>query len=201
VKKRNGRWDGRVDKRGAGRDIPGHPRKTRIETVETPRWKTMEKETMDAPMEFDIESLPNIASELEPDADGMDLRSMMDRLSDLIECVEDNRVNALFNFPLYGLLLHDLSGLKCLEKDAAMFDRLLKEYSDTLDRLDERLDSGVFDGVESFSPITDLPSLIDASRMSESFISVNAAIIDELVEILPDVDANLEAVARRILGM
>jgi len=156
---------------------------------------------MDAPMEFDIETVPNIASELERDADGMDLRSMMDRLSALIECVEDNRVNALFNFPLYGLLLHDLSGLKCLEKDADIFEKLLKEYSDTLDRIDERLDAGAFDGVDSFSPITNLPSLIDASRMSESFVSANTAVIDELIAILPDVDANLEAVARRILGM
>ena len=156
---------------------------------------------MDAPMEFDIESVPNIASELEMDADGIDLRSMMDRLSELIECVEDNRVNALFNFPLYGLLLNDMSGLKCLEKDADMIQAFLKEYSDTLDRLDERLDGGMFDEVDSFVPIDNLPSLINASRMSETFVSANAAALDELVEILPDVDANLEAVARRVLGI
>jgi len=31
---------------------------------------------MDASMEFDIESVPNIASELEMDADGVDLRAL-----------------------------------------------------------------------------------------------------------------------------
>jgi hypothetical protein len=156
---------------------------------------------MDASMEFDIESVPNIASELEMDADGVDLRAMMDRISDLIECVEDNRVNALLNFPLYGLLLHDLSGLKCLEKDADLFVGLLEEYASALDRLDARIGDGMFAGTDAFAPVDDLPSLINAMRMGESFVSANAKKLDELVEILPDVDANLEATARRVLGM
>ncbi len=156
---------------------------------------------MKIPREFDIDSLPNIASELEMDADGVDLRAMMDRLSALIECVEENRLNALLNFPLYGLLLHDLSGLGCLSKNAAMFAGFLEEYTETLDKLDLWIAEAAFDDGPGAPSITNLPGLINAIRTTKGFDTKHASALDSLSDLLPDVDANLETVARRILGI
>ena len=156
---------------------------------------------MEIPKEFDIDSLPNISSELELNADGVDLRAMMDRLSALIECLEADRINALLNFPLYGLLLHDLSELECLSKDAAMFAGFLEEYSHTLDKLDLWIAEAAFDNESGAPSITNLPGLINAIRTTKGFDTKHASALDNLSDLLPDINANLETVARRILGI
>ena len=149
----------------------------------------------------DDESVANVMSELGSEDTEDDLQSQIDRITALVELVEVNRLNALLNYPLYGMLLHDLSEFDCLNAHASFFEERLQEYANSLDSLEKRLIEGALpDGASPF-PISTLPDLINEMRMQDDFTKKNKKALTALTKELPDVKKTLEDATRIILGI
>jgi hypothetical protein len=118
---------------------------------------------------LDDEALANLASELGMNS-GEDLESIIERLTRLVEFIENDALNALLNFPLYGLLVRDLSEFQCLKPHAPRLQEYLDEYASSLDALEERLAAHPLNAGDSEPPASNLPNLINAMRTQESFM-------------------------------
>ena len=149
----------------------------------------------------DDKSVTNVMSELGSTDLGEDLQSQIDRITALVELVEVNRLNALLNYPLYGMLLNDLSKFDCLNAHSSFFTERLEEYVSGLDALEKQLAEGILHYTPSASPITTLPELINEMRMRDDFMKDNQKELTILSKTLPDIKKRLEDATRIILGI
>ncbi|MCK5844116.1 MAG: hypothetical protein KAG97_05365, partial [Victivallales bacterium] len=119
---------------------------------------------------LDDKSLSNLASELGAE-DRENLQSLLDRITQLVEFIENDKLNAMLNFPLYGLLIRNLSALQCLKPLESLFLRHLDEYTAALDAIETRLkEEHLEDGT---TPIATLPALVNAMRNQKTFTNKN----------------------------
>ncbi|NOY75126.1 MAG: hypothetical protein GXP32_04960 [Kiritimatiellaeota bacterium] len=149
---------------------------------------------------LDDPALANLASELGADGNE-DLQSLLERVNQMMEFVENDKTNALLNFPLYGLLLNELLALQCIKPYESVFKKFLDEYLSSLDTLDAHV-AAVFPRDDwNRSDITDLPSLINEMRSDGSFAKQRKKELKLLSSDVPDLKKNLETIETIILGM
>lgn len=149
----------------------------------------------------DDKSVANVMSELGSDDPGEDLQSQIDRITALVDLVEVNKLNGLLNYPLYGMLLNDLSEFDCLSAHASFFKERLEEYADGLDSLEKQLSAGALPDDASPFPISTLPDLINEISMQCDFMTKNKKELTTLLKELPDVKQRLEETTKIILGI
>ena len=149
----------------------------------------------------DDESVANVMSEIALEENENDLHMQIEQIIRLIETIETNKINALLNYPLYGMLLNELSSFKCLAAHSIFFEQKLNEYIGSLDELEEVLANGAIPDETSPFPITTLSTLIDEMRMQDDFTKKYKKELHQLLKILPNVKQTLEEIIKIVLGI
>ena len=147
--------------------------------------------------EYDIDdpAIRNIVQEINGEEGVGVVPDYMNRISELLESIENRKINALVNFMLYGMILNDGRDMEALRSIQDDISEYMDAYYLSLDDIEDTIAAN-----DNFK-MNLLPELVNELRLDKDFYKTHKKDINVLVGMLPDIRENLEFISKVLLGV